>query len=229
MDTEVSLYDHLYYQEDQWSQHTLLSQEPIPLLDNGYGGESLWSSLLWSWSTEPGPSSARSPSLSYRQWLWRWVFFMIIFFIKKVNRVSTLLSREPIPLLDNGYGGESLWSSFLKRRSVESEPNSAKSPSLSLTMVTEVSLFDDLFYQEDQWSQHIAQPGAIPSPWQWIWRWVFMIIFIYQEDQWSQHVAQPGTYPSPRQWLRRWVFMITFGKSWSTELGPNWARSPSLS
>jgi hypothetical protein len=61
-----------------------------------------------------------------------------------------------------------------------------------------------------QRDQDQAQPGANPSPGQWIRRWVFMIIFFYQEDQWSQHIAQPGANPSPRQWIRRWVFMIIF-------------------
>ncbi len=135
---------------------------------------------------------------------------MIIFFIMKINGVNTLLSQEPIPLLDNGYGGESLWSSSLRSWSIEPGPNWARNLSLSETMDTEVSLHDHLYYEVDQWSQHVAQPGAHPSPRQWIRRWVFMIIFFYQKDQWSQHVAQPGVHPSPWQWIRRWVFMIIF-------------------
>ncbi len=68
-------------------------------------------------------------------------------------------------------------------------PSSARSPSLSWTMDTEVSLYDHLYYEEDQWSQHVAQPGAHPSPSQWIRKWVFMIIFIKKLINWARNLS----------------------------------------
>jgi len=96
--------------------------------------------------------------------------------MKLINWARTKLSQEHIPLLDNGYGGESLWSSFFIKKI-----NGVN------TLLTQepIPLLDNGYGGESLWSSLLwkwsTEPGTYPSPRPWIRGWVFMFIFFIEK------------------------------------------------